>query len=289
MARRMSLLRLVVAVALAAATPAAAQELTVEAPASLSAVAERIRRVDQQQLASDLTNAGLELPPAIRVTLIAEDDPRARATPRWIVGLASGTEDIVIFPARVGSYPYDSLESVLRHEIVHLALTARAGDGPLPRWFHEGVAVAVGTGWSLGSDLRLLLGSADDGGIAVLTRLFESDSQLANAQAYRLAAVVIADVRQRHGPGAPGAIAAHVARGVPFTRAFEIEAKDTPDATASRVWSQYRRWAAWLPALTSGSAMWGAILFLAFIAFVARRRARSRRRRQWADDDPFAS
>jgi hypothetical protein len=30
------------------------------------------------------------MPPQIRVTLIAEDDPRARAIPVWTVGLASG-------------------------------------------------------------------------------------------------------------------------------------------------------------------------------------------------------
>jgi hypothetical protein len=286
MAHRLPLRLLVLAAAwIAAATSAAAQNLTVAAPPALSGTAERIRRVDQRQLASDLADAGLEMPPAIRVTLVGEDEDAARQTPRWIVGLASGTEDIVIFPARVGSYPYDSLEAVLRHEIVHLALTARAGGRPLPRWFHEGVAVAVGTGWGLGNDLRLLFGSPDDEGISVLTRLFESDSQLGNAQAYRMAAVVIADVRRRHGSGTPGAIAAQVARGVPFARAFEIEINDTPDATAARVWSEYRRWNAWLPVVTGGSALWVAILLLAFVAFVARRRKRLRRRRQWDEND----
>jgi hypothetical protein len=286
MAHRLPLRLLVLAAAwIAAATSAAAQNLTVAAPPALSGTADRIRRVDQRQLASDLADAGLEMPPAIRVTLVGEDEDAARKTPRWIVGLASGTEDIVIFPARVGSYPYDSLEAVLRHEIVHLALTARAGGRPLPRWFHEGVAVAVGTGWGLGNDLRLLFGSADDEGISVLTRLFESDSQLGNAQAYRMAAVVIADVRRRHGSETPGAIAAQVARGVPFARAFEIEINDTPDATAARVWSEYRRWNAWLPVVTGGSALWVAILLLAFVAFVARRRKRLRRRRQWDEND----
>jgi hypothetical protein len=284
--RRGRLLPLLILVAgWMAALPAAAQDLTVTAPPSLSATAERIRRVDQRQLASDLADAGLEMPPVIRVTLIGDDDEAASQTPRWIVGLASGTEDIVIFPARVGSYPYDSLEAVLRHEIVHLALTARAGGRPLPRWFHEGVAVAVGTGWGLGNDLRLLFGSADDDGISVLTRLFESDTQLANAQAYRMAAVVVADVRRRHGSATPGAIAAHVARGVPFARAFEIEVEDTPDATAARVWSEYRRWNAWLPVVTGGSALWVGILLLAFVAFVARRRKRLLRRRQWDKND----
>ena len=53
---------------------------------------------------------------------------------------------IVVFPARAGAYPYDSLESVVWHEVVHLALSAPAGNQS-PRWFHEGVAMSVDKGY----------------------------------------------------------------------------------------------------------------------------------------------
>lgn len=80
----------------------------------------RVRHVDRHQLAGALARAGLSIPPQIHVTLIPEHDPRARATPIWIVG-----HDIAIFPERIGSspasYPYDSLESVVWHEVVHRA------------------------------------------------------------------------------------------------------------------------------------------------------------------------
>ena len=50
-------------------------------------------------------------------------------TPVWIVGLASGSHGIAIFPERIGSYPasypYGSLESGVWHEVVHLALSAQ--------------------------------------------------------------------------------------------------------------------------------------------------------------------
>jgi hypothetical protein len=117
--------------------------LTVTTPASLAPAADRVRRVDRQQLAEALARAGLTIPPRIHITLIEEEDPRARATPTWIVGLASGRRDIVIFPERIGAYPYDSLKSVVWHEVVHLALSAQASDQPLPRWFHEGVAMSI--------------------------------------------------------------------------------------------------------------------------------------------------
>jgi hypothetical protein len=259
--------------------------LVVTAPPSLTAVAERVRAVDQQQLEAVLADAGLALPATVRVTLIDEDDPRARNTPWWIVGVAVGTEDVAIFPARAGSYPYESLESVLRHEVVHLALSSRAGGYELPRWFQEGVAVSVEEGWTWESDMRLLLGAAGSPDIADLGRLFQSDTHLGNAEAYRLAAALVADVRERHGAAVPGNIAARVAQGVPFAQAFRMETGETPDEAAARAWSGYRRWTAWLPVMTSGSAVWTLILALAFVAFVAQSRKRARRRRQWADEE----
>ena len=60
-----------------------------------------MRRVDWQQLAG--ARAGLNIPPQVHVTLISELDPRARVTPVWIVGLASGSHDSAIFPERIGS------------------------------------------------------------------------------------------------------------------------------------------------------------------------------------------
>lgn len=268
-------------------TSAVAQDLVVTAPPALEAVAARLRGLDWRPLAAALANAGLDVPSTVLVSLIDERDSRARGAPWWVVGLATGTRDITIFPARAGSYPYESLESVLRHEIVHLALSAHAGERPLPRWFHEGVAVSVETEWNLGGDVRLVLAARRNPGMADLARLFDSDTYLGNADAYRLAAALVNDIRERHGPTIPGQIAGRVATGIPFERAFELETGETPDAVAARVWGQYRRWTAWLPVITSESAIWTMILALAFVAFVAQFRKRARRRRQWAEEEEF--
>jgi len=183
------------------------------------------------------------------------------------------------------AYPYDSLESVVRHEVTHLALTSRAGGQPLPRWFHEGVAVSVDAGWDTAAQLRLLVAMLGRPDIAELTRLFTSDSQSETTQAYLLSAVLIDDLRDRRGPETPGAIAALVAAGVPFAQAFQRETSESPDASAAHAWAGYRRWTAWVPAVTSPSAAWTLILLLAFAAFVAQRRRRARRRRQWDAED----
>lgn len=262
-------------------------DVTVQAPPSLAATAERIRSANFDALREALTRAGLELPSRIDILLIADDDPRAAEIPGWIVGLASGPRDIVLFPGRVLSYPYDSLESVVRHEITHLALTMRAGGRPLPRWFHEGVAISVDAGWGMSAQIRLLAALLDDPDIARLGTLFASGTESESRQAYLLSAVLVEDVRRRHGPAAPGEIAARVAEGVPFDRAFQMETGETPDAAAARAWAGYRRWTTWIPAITGASAMWALILIVAFFAYATQMRRRHRRRQQWDEEERF--
>lgn len=256
-------------------------DLMVETPVSLAPAADRVRRMDRELLAGALAQAGLDIPPQIRVTLVAEDDLRARAVPAWIVGLASGQRDIAIFPERIGSYPYDSLESVVWHEVVHLALAVQAGDRPLPRWFHEGVAMSVERGWSVTSQVRLLLAVGGSADLADLDRLFNAGTQPESASAYLLAAALVSDLQQRHGAAVPGAIVDRVARGAGFTEAFVLETGDTPDESAARAWQIYRRWTSWIPTVTSAFSLWIGILGLAVVAYLAVRRKRWRRRRQW--------
>ena len=273
--------------ALCADVTQAAAQITVEAPSSLAAAARRVEAINLPGEARALSRAGLPLPRRIHVILIAEDDPRARITPDWIVGLASGRERIAIFPERVGSYPYDSLESVARHEIAHLALSARADGRPLPRWFHEGVAVSVETGWGVSGQLRLWAAALRDPAIDDLRQLFASGAQLQTAEAYLLATALVEELRARHGAGLPGVIAARVAAGMPFDLAFELETGETPDQAAARAWASYARWWIWVPVVTSGSALWAGIMVLAFLVYTVRLRRRIQRRRQWDEEDPM--
>jgi hypothetical protein len=273
-----------------AATPAAAEWApTVVAPVSLEPAAQRIRNLDAQPIADALQRAGLALPPRVHVTLIPKDDPRASNMPVWFVGLAAGVGDIIIFPHRVSSYPYDSLESVMRHELVHLALNARAGGRPLPRWFHEGVAVSIESGWGVGDRLRLIVAGFSDPPLDDLTRLFASDAQPHTTQAYLLATALVEELRSAHGAAFPGRVAARVAADVPFARAFEMETGETPAQAAARAWRSYRQWKSWMPLATSASTLWGVILTLAFVAFFIRLSKRAQRKRQWDDEERLGS
>jgi len=265
---------------------AGAATLEVTAPPGLEWASARIESMDLDALAADLERAGLDLPQEIDLTLLPEGDPRAQTVPDWIVGLAFGEREIVLFPERVLPYPYDSLESVVRHETVHLALNVRARGQPLPRWLHEGLAMSVDTGWGAGGQVRLLIGALGGPRTADLARLFTSGNRGETSDAYGLSAALVADLQRRHGPAVPAAIAGRVGNGVPFAEAFVLETGETPDAAAAQAWSGYRRLAAWVPALTSATALWAGILALAFVAFLVRARQRALRRHGWDDDSP---
>jgi hypothetical protein len=260
-------------------------DLVVDAPASLAAAARRVRAIDLGAFARSLAAAGLPMPASIAISLVPRDDPRSAQTPSWIVGLASGTSDILVFPNRTGAYPHDSLETVVRHEIVHLALNTRARGRPLPRWFHEGVAVAIESGWGARDELRLLLTALDPPSLDDIGRLFVSDAYSDTAQAYLLSAGLVDDIRQRDGADAPGRIAEQVAAGLPFETAFRVATGETVQDAADRAWRGYRRLSRWVPVISSVSTMWTVILVLAGLAFVVRLRRRKALRRRWDDED----
>lgn len=254
--------------------------LTVEAPPELAAVADRVRATDPGSIAASLARAGLDLPPSVHVTLIPESE--ARGVPHWVVARAYGSDRIVILPARISTYSYDSLDSVVLHEIVHLALNVKAGGRPLPRWFHEGVAVSVESGWGIGSQARLLLAAARDPHIDEVTMLFASDAAPETTTAYLLSAALVDDVRRRHGLAVPGAIASRLANGESFDAAFYAETGESVNEAAAHAWRMYRG-IRWVPVLASSTGAWGFILALAFVAFVVRKIRRKRKR--WEEDD----
>lgn len=280
-----ALLTLLIAGTLSATGGAQRSDLIVETPPSLEPVARRIREMDPMPLARGLQAAGLPVPARARIVLVAADDPITRRIPEWIVGFASGTEDVVIFPGRIGSYPYGSIESVVRHELVHLAVNTRAGGRPLPRWFHEGVAVTVESGWGSRDQMRLLLAAFERPSMADLGRLFASNAYPDTAQAYLLSAALVDDVRRGHGSASPGAIAGAVASGQTFENAFLAVTGEQLEDVAARAWAGHRRLTRVIPIVTSPEAVWTAILGLSALAFVFRLRRRREQRRRWREEE----
>lgn len=174
--------------------------------------------LDREALLRIMQLAGVDRPGApIVVILAAEGSDPARATPYWIAGFASGASStVVLFPSRSPTYPHDSLEDVLLHEIAHVLITRAAGGGFVPRWFHEGLALAAERRSTLRDRTELLLA------VAIERRpLGELDAALAAghgdaSRAYALAGAVVRDILRRNGPETAARVLAAVAAGATF-------------------------------------------------------------------------
>jgi hypothetical protein len=269
---------LAAAVALGAAAPAAGAaeppELVVVAPARLAQAAERVRGFDRSRLATAMELTGLDRPgPPIRVVLATETSPEARAMPYWVAGYARGAEGVVVlFPARAPTYPDDSLEGLLHHEVAHVLLTRATRGRQVPRWFNEGVATAAGHAWGFGDRTRFGLELLRGGRVPLddLDRRFAGGGAEA-ASAYAVAGAFVRDLLRRHGPGVTGDILRRVGAGESFSRAFYGATGVTRFAAEASFWRRQTFWGRWVPFLTSSVALWIAVTALALWAFKRRR------------------
>jgi hypothetical protein len=257
-------------------------QLSIVAPPGLEPAANGLSRLDTAKLIAVMQLVGLaDAGPPITVILTPEDAPLARRTPSWVAGFADGDAGlIVIFPARTPSYPYDSMEALLHHEVAHVLIARAAPGATIPRWFHEGLAMALERTWGIRDRSELAL--AVVGGrrsLAALDADFRGSAASA-ARAYGVAGAFVDDLITRHGRGFPARVLASLAAGIPFDDAFD-RATAVSLAEAERVFWRESWWYRVVPWLTSSFAIWIAIVALAVIA--RRRRAARRRalRERW--------
>jgi hypothetical protein len=273
----------------AGARPLPAPQLRIEAPPELAAVRARLESIDPQRRADIPSFLGM-VPgplPEIHVVLAAENSDLARRVPPWISGFAVGASDLVVmFPARSLSYPNDTLEDVLRHEIAHVLIWHASGGGFIPRWFDEGLAMAVERKRRLEDQTQLLyqLVTGPRTNLEELNRLFLG-GQNDQTRAYALAGALIHDVLQEHGPAAFGEILMRVSRGTRFDTAFADVIGMSPADVDSEFWLRQRIWTTWVPLITSSTTLWLAVTMLAILAIYIRRRRNRELEEQWAKED----
>lgn len=278
-----------------AASPASAQmpptpppRIEVEAPPALAATAAQLRAVDPARLASVMRLVGLTDPgPPIRVVLAPEGSAAAMVVPPWVSGYAMGEQGvIVLLPGRVPSYPDSSLADLLAHEVAHVLVARAAGNRPLPRWFHEGMAMIAGLSWGFDDRSRLTLALLVDRpvSLAELDDRFQGGQSEVN-RAYAVAGAFVRDLFDQYGQGVAARLLRGVAAGQPFAEAFRA-ATGTPMAAAeSDFWSRQTFWYRWVPVLTSSAALWMIVTALAVWAMKRRRERDRALRRGWDEED----
>jgi hypothetical protein len=285
-------LLLVLSLLLGTTLPARAQRLAVEAPASLQPVAERLRSLDPVQIEGAARLVGLEESGApIRVVLAAEGSAEALSAPSWVAGYALPERGVVVLlPARSPRYPDSSLEDLLRHEVAHVLVARASAFRPLPRWFHEGVAMIAGLAWGLEEQSRLaatLLRSGEVPMAVVDHRFAGGEGEVRSA--YTLAGAFVRDLLRQHGREVVGAILANVAAGLSFEEAFARSTGTPLGAAESDFWERQTFWYRWVPFLSSSVVLWLLITLLALWAMKRRRARDAARLAAWEAQEEAAA
>jgi hypothetical protein len=263
-------------------------QLEIEAPAELASAKARLESINPEQFRDILELVGLaSAGPAIKVVLVPEGTEAAGQVSDWVVGFAVGSQGlIVIFPKRSPSYPHNTLEGVLRHELTHVLISRASAGQRVPRWFNEGLAIVAERDWEFEDRTRLflllLLGSRRD--FAAVDRMF-GGHRTEQERAYALAGAFVRELLEESGKHAPGRILARVSRGVEFHTAFaDVTGVSLAEAEA-RFWRGQRVWTTWVPIITSSAVVWMLITLLALFAIRRRRQKDQEIQKRWTDEE----
>jgi len=283
----------VLAIALASGVASAQPPpaLLINAPEELASARHRLESFDRSSLSGIVRMAGLDDPgPPIHVILADESSAAAAGVSASTAGYAMGDAGlIVLFPSRSPVYPHDTLEDVLRHEVAHVLISRAARGSAVPRWFHEGVAVAAERPWGLEDRSRLVweLVAGPRLTVAEIDRLF--DTEASRPRAYSLSAAMVRDLLRAHGPSAPAAILRELSPGVRFDTAV-LRVTGRPTSVIEReFWDRQRVWTMWVPLFTSGKVLWLGVIVLAAFAVWHRRKRAAEIRRRWDDEEAAAA
>jgi hypothetical protein len=266
-------------------------QLMIDAPPELGGARARLESFERASLSGIVRMMGLDDPgPPMHVILAAENTAAAASVSRSTAGYAITSQGlIVLFPARSPTYPHDTLEDVLRHEVAHVLIGRAAGGQPVPRWFHEGLAMAAERPWRLEDRSRLILELVTGPRLTVdeIDRLF--DSEATKPRAYALSAAVVREIIRAHGAPVPAAILRHMRTGDAFGAAV-VRAAGRPMSDIEReFWSRQRVWTVWVPLFTSGEVLWLLVIALAALAWWRRRGRAAQIRRRWDEEAAAAA
>ena len=196
----------------------------------------------------------------------------------------------MLFPNRARSYPSDSLETLLHHEVAHILFSRAARGRPVPRWFNEGLALAAERPVGLGDRSRLAWALVRYGGVSIaeLEQLF-GEGRAANQRAYAVSSALVRDLLQTHGESAAGRVLTLIGDGRPFDEAFANATGEPLVSAIDRFWSRQRVWGRWIPFLTGPAFLWMVITLLALFAIRSHRVRRAEQRRLWDEEERAAA
>jgi hypothetical protein len=192
----------------------------------------------------------------------------------WVSGVAHPPRGEIAIAMHNPDGSRSDLDTLLRHELVHVALYRATGGADLPRWFHEGVAESLANEVSL-MRAEALAGAVFGAGVPALDRIeaeFRGDARQASV-AYAAARDFTTYLRYHDPAGAQfRQVLSQLRNGREFEQAF-ADAYGVPLAELDRDWRAglFGRFM-WLPLLGSGGLPFLLAGPVVVFAWVRRRR-----------------
>ncbi|HLT36780.1 MAG TPA: hypothetical protein VK034_10850 [Enhygromyxa sp.] len=219
---------------------------------------------------------GRDLDDGLTIHLVSHAGMVAKATgmPVWVSGVAHPPRGEIAISMHDPDGSRSDLDTLLRHELVHVALHRATAGAELPRWFHEGVAESLANEVDL-MRAEALAGAVFGRGVPQLEHIeaeFRGDARQASV-AYA-AARDFATFLRYHDPDEAQfrQLLSQLRNGREFEQSF-ADAYGTPLAELDRQWREglFGRFV-WFPLLGSGSLPFLLLGPAVAFAWVRRRR-----------------
>ncbi|PRP95668.1 hypothetical protein ENSA5_38010 [Enhygromyxa salina] len=219
---------------------------------------------------------GRDLDDELTIHLVSHAGMVARATgmPVWVSGVAHPPRGEIAISMHDPDGSRSDLDTLLRHELVHVALFRATGGAELPRWFHEGAAESFANEVSL-MRAETLAGAVFGSGVPDLERLeseFRGDARQASV-AYAAARDFVTWLRYHDANEAQfRQLLSQLNKGRGFEQSFE-DAYGAPLAELDSDWRAglLGRFV-WFPLLGSGSLPFLLVGPVVVFAWIRRRR-----------------
>jgi heme exporter protein D len=218
-----------------------------------------------------------DLDDTLTISYVAHSGRIAEATgiPRWAAGVAHPERGEIVIAQHAPDGALTDLDSLLRHEMAHVALYRATGGQTLPKWFHEGIAESFGNEIDLMRS-QILAGAVYGPGVPALGELehnFRGLDPIAATVSYAAARDFVNYIRGRDGDGSDlRQVLTELRRGVSFEAAW-VKAFDRSLAELDGEWrTGLSGRFVWFPVISAGGLPLAALSPLMVIAAVRRRR-----------------
>ncbi|MBD3349067.1 MAG: hypothetical protein GF400_07715 [Candidatus Eisenbacteria bacterium] len=254
------------------------------------AYATRVKAVYEARAPEIAASMGLTTLSPLRIIIASTDEEFAQVAylgaPDWGVGCALPGQGLVVLKSpRIVAYPLQ-METVVEHELAHIAAGRVLRGVDVPRWFDEGLAQAVAGEWRL-SQSGALAAAAASGKLPPISSLeggFPRASEAA-AMAYAMSFQAMRLLLERSGMNEPGELVAAIREEGDFDRALAT----LTGLDRSEFDREYERFISrrftWATMLNDGRWLFllGAAVFIV-VAVVRIRRARAKMR-SWEEEE----